>query len=140
MTLPTLREGLRLPFDQFWPMYLDAHRHGGTRACHYLATFCGLSGTFLAALEGEILLMVGGILSGYCLAIVSHKTIEKNKPLIGVNPILGAFADMKMCWLAIRGRLPAEYIRLGLRPIVTGANEGLQKTLKEVSAVDDGLG
>jgi len=117
----TLRAGMRLSFRQFWPMYLDAHRSPATRACHYIATLCGMSSTVLAVIEGEILFMVAGILSSYCIAIASHKWIEHNKPLIGVNPFLGAVADLKMFWLALRGGLSAEYVRLGLRPITSAA-------------------
>jgi hypothetical protein len=119
MTLPTLREGLRMPFSQFWPIYLDAHRQPATRACHYVATIFGMATTLLAALEGEILIMVGGIFGAVCMAISSHKMIEHNKPLIGVNPFYGAIADVKMCWLAMRGDLTAEYVRLGLRPLTS---------------------
>lgn len=119
--LSTLRAGMRLPFSQFWPMYLDAHRQPGTTALHYAATLCGISSTLLAAIQGEILIMVAGILASYCIAIASHKLIEHNKPLIGVNPILGAYADLKMSWLALRGALPGEYLRLGLRPITAAA-------------------
>jgi len=106
-----------MPFSQFWPLYLDAHRQPGTRLFHYLATACGVTGSFLAALESEILIMVGSIIAAYCLAIAAHKIIEKNRPLIRVNPLLGAFADLRMCWHALRGDLANEYIRLGLRPI-----------------------
>jgi len=117
MMLPTLREGLRMPFSQFWPLYLDAHRQPGTRLCHYLASFCGLTGSLLAAVEGEILIMIGSIIGAYCIAIGSHKMIERNQPLIGVNPLYGAAADVRMCWHALRGDLANEYIRLGLRPV-----------------------
>ena len=107
-----------MPFNQFWPIYLDAHRRPATRACHYFATIFGMVSSLLAAIEGEILIMVGGILGAVCIAIGSHKMIEHNKPLIGVNPFYGAVADVKMCWLAMRGDLAEEYVRLGLRPLV----------------------
>jgi hypothetical protein len=121
--LSTLRAGMRLPFSQFWPMYLEAHRQPGTRAWHYIATLCGILSSLLAAIESEILIMAGGIMSSYCMAIASHRWIEHNKPLIGVNPILGAYADLKMSWLALRGALPGEYVRLGLRPITPAAGQ-----------------
>ena len=54
---------------------------------------------------------------GLCIAITSHKLIEHNQPLVGVNPFYGAIADVKMCWLASRGTLAPEYIRLGLLPL-----------------------
>jgi hypothetical protein len=120
MERPTLREGLRMPFGQFWPLYLDAHRQSRTRACHYVATLFGMATSALAAYQGQPLIMVGGIAASVCLAVGSHKVIEHNKPLIGVNPFYGAVADVKMCWLALRGALPAEYLRLGLPPLSTG--------------------
>lgn len=123
--LSTLRAGMRLPFSQFWPMYLEAHRQPGTRAWHYAATLCGILSTLLAAIESEILIMAAGILASYCIAIASHKLIEHNKPLIGVNPILGACADLKMSWLTLRGALPGEYVRLGLRPITAAASRAV---------------
>src|SRR5260221_5949300 len=121
MALPTLGEGLRMPFGQFWPIYLDAHRQSRTRACHYVATVSGMVTSALAAVQGEPLIMVAGIAAAVCLAVGSHKAIEGNKPLIGVNPFYGAIADVKMCWLALRGMLPAEYVRLGLRPLSVAA-------------------
>jgi hypothetical protein len=117
MERPTLREGLRMPFRLFWPLYLDAHRQSRTRACHYIATLFGMATSAVAAYLGQPLIMVGGIAASVCLAVGSHKVIEHNKPLIGVNPFYGAVADVKMCWLALRGALPAEYLRLGLPPL-----------------------
>jgi hypothetical protein len=117
MALPTLREGMRMPFSQFWPLYLDAHRLPRTRACHYVATIFGTATSLLAAIEGQPLIMVFGIAAAVCLAVGSHKVFEGNKPLIGVNPFYGAIADLKMCWLGLRGGLPAEYVRLGLKPL-----------------------
>jgi len=37
-----------------------------------------------------------------------------NKPLIRVNALYGAMSDLRMLWLAVTGRLPEEYRRLGL--------------------------
>jgi hypothetical protein len=34
--------------------------------------------------------------------------------LIRVNVLYGAIADLRMCWLALTGRLKDEYRRLGL--------------------------
>jgi hypothetical protein len=131
MVLPTLREGLHMPFSQFWPIYLDAHRQPATRSCHYVATIFGMTTSLLAALESEILIMVGGIIGAVCMAISSHKVIERNKPLIGVNPFYGAIADVRMCWLALRGGLPAEYIRLGLMPLPVAGAVAVEAAVEE---------
>ncbi|MGH6891087.1 MAG: hypothetical protein ACREEP_02395, partial [Dongiaceae bacterium] len=42
-------------------------------------------------------------------------------PLIRVNPFYGAISDLRMCWLALTGRLWSEYARLGLgQPVPKG--------------------
>jgi hypothetical protein len=114
--MATLRDGLRMPFRDFWRLYLDAHRRPGTRACHYVATLLGMAASVAAALTGNIFVAAGGIACAVALAVGSHRVIEHNKPLIAVNPFYGAVADVKMCWLALTGGLQREYVRLGLAP------------------------
>jgi hypothetical protein len=109
-----LREGLRMPYREFWVAYLDAHRNPGTRAMHYLATLSGMSGTLLAIWFEFLWLMACGIGLGVGMAVGSHHLIEHNRPLIRVNPLYGAISDLRMCWLAVTGRLASEYARLGL--------------------------
>jgi len=81
---------------------------------HYLASVLGLTSTLVAIDQGQVAYMIGGIAMGYVIAILSHRFIEGNRPLIRVNPIFGMFADVRMCFLAATGRLRAEYARLGL--------------------------
>jgi hypothetical protein len=109
-----LREGLRMPYREFWVAYLDAHRNPRTRAMHYLATLSGMSGTLLAIWFEFLWLMACGIGLGVLMAVGSHHLIEHNRPLIRVNPLYGAISDLRMCWLAVTGRLASEYARLGL--------------------------
>lgn len=116
MELPTLREGLRMPFSRFWPIYLDAHRQPATRSWHYAATVLGATMTMVAVARHNPFVMAAGIGAAVCIAIMSHRVIEKNRPLVGVNPFYGAVADVRMCWLALRGELLIEYARLGLVP------------------------
>ena len=109
-----LREGLRMPYRDFWVAYLDAHRNPATRGMHYLATLTGIGGTVLAVWMEFLWFMAGGIGLGVVMAVGSHHLIEHNRPLIRVNPFYGAVSDLRMCWLALTGRLTAEYARLGL--------------------------
>lgn len=121
-----LREGLRMPYRDFWIAYLDAHRNPGTRAMHYLATVTGIVGTGLAIWLEFLWFMAGGIGVGVLMAVSSHRLIEHNQPLIRVNPFYGAVSDLRMCWLALTGRLTSEYARLGLgrpEPRARTANE-----------------
>src|SRR5262245_35243211 len=109
-----LRDGLRMPYRVFWVAYLDAHRNPATRAMHYLATLSGMGGAVLAIWFEILWFMAGGIGLGVVMAVSSHHLIEHNRPLIRVNPFYGAISDLRMCWLALTGRLTSEYARLGL--------------------------
>jgi hypothetical protein len=109
-----LRDGLRMPYRDFWVAYLDAHRKPATRGMHYLATATGIGGAALAIWLEFLWFMAGGIALGFVMAVGSHHLIEHNRPLIRVNPFYGAVSDLRMCWLAMTGRLNTEYGRLGL--------------------------
>lgn len=115
MTLLTRVQIVReMSFAAFWRRYLDAHRRPGTRVAHYLGTALGIASTIATIWYGEAVLMFGGIAIAVLLAVGSHWAIERNQPLIRVNAFYGAVADIKMCWLALTGRLGEEYRRLGL--------------------------
>lgn len=114
MTERTATGRPRLTFQQFWRLYLDAHRHPGTRGVHYSATAVGALATGLSIALDEVLFVMGGIPLAVMMAVGSHWLIEHNQPLIKVNAFYGAIADMRMCWLALTGKLPQEYERLGL--------------------------
>jgi hypothetical protein len=112
--LERFQTGLDMPFAEFWRRYLDAHRRPATRAAHYTATMVGTASTVAAIHFGRAELMIGGIVLAYALAVGSHWLIENNQPLIRVNALFGAMADLRMCWLALTGGLAREYRRLGL--------------------------
>src|SRR5262245_37904431 len=101
-------------FREFWPLYLEAHRFPGTRSLHYVATLLGLTSVVEAILTGEPLVGVAGIAASYVIAVAGHWVVEGNQPLIGVSPLWGAVADLRMCWLATTGRLADEFVRCGV--------------------------
>lgn len=104
----------RLTFQQFWRLYLDAHRHPATRGVHYSATFVGALSVGVSVTLHDILFVLCGIPLAVVMAVGSHWWIEHNQPLIRVNAFYGALADMRMCWLGLTGGLADEYDRLGL--------------------------
>ena len=109
--LQTRRE---MSFAEFWRLYLDAHRQPGTRGAHYLGTALGIASTIAAIWYGQVVFLFAGIVIALVLAVGSHWVIERNQPLIRANALYGALADLRMCWLALVGRLREEYGRLGL--------------------------
>lgn len=100
-----------MTFREFWPLYLKAHRLPGTRALHYFATILGVSAAIEAIVTLHPVIFVIGVPLSYCVAIASHRLIEGNQPMIRVNAAWGAIADLRMCWLAIAGRLAAEFAK-----------------------------
>jgi hypothetical protein len=97
-----------MQFKQFWPVYLHAHSRRSTRALHYAATgFFGFMAAIAVAVE-EIWVVPAGIAGSYAVAVTAHWCFERNRPLFLVNPLWGAVADLRMCWLALTGRLRRE--------------------------------
>ena len=101
-------------FKEFWPLYLSAHRLPGTRALHYFATALGILSAIEAIAAQQVWIFFAGIGLSYAIAISAHWFVERNQPLIGVSAFWGAVADLRMCWLALTGRMEIELIRRGI--------------------------
>jgi hypothetical protein len=98
-------------FKEYWPLYLSAHRRPATRACHYLATGAGISAAFISFVLAAPLIFIATVGTCYVVAIASHRHVERNRPMILINPVWGAIADLRMTWLAVSGGLRAEFAR-----------------------------
>lgn len=104
-----------MTFEKFWPVYLAEHRNPLNRRLHFIGT-----GAYLALLVG---LLVGGLirwiwivpLVAYGFAWSGHFLVEHNRPATFLHPWLSLMGDHKMAWFALRGRLMAEYERLGIQ-------------------------
>jgi hypothetical protein len=97
-----------MTFKDFWPLYLQAHRHRGTRIGHYAATTIALATIAASIALQAIWLMALGIVLGYAIALAAHRLVDGSRSLVTVNPLWGAVADFKMCWMALTGGLSAE--------------------------------
>ena len=95
-------------FNEFWPLYLRAHQHRGTRIGHYCATTLALSAVAASIALQSIWLTVLGIAAGYGIALAAHRLGDGSRSLVMVNPVWGAIADFRMCWLALTCGLSAE--------------------------------
>jgi hypothetical protein len=98
-------------FKEYWPLYLRAHRQPATRACHYVATGAGISAGLIALFLGAPSIFIVTVGICYLVAIASHRYIERNRPMILINPLWGAMADLRMTWLAVSGGLRTEFAR-----------------------------
>ena len=102
--------GPPMTFREFWPLYLQAHHHPGTRAVHYAATVIGVGSALAVAITWQPAFLLG-IGLAYGLAIGAHTVIERNRSMVRVNPVWGAMADLRMFWMALSGGLQAEIAR-----------------------------
>jgi hypothetical protein len=105
-----------ISFKDFWPVYLQAHRHRGTRIGHYAATATALTTIAASLALHETWFIALGIALGYAIALASHRLVDGSKSLVTVNPVWGAIADFRMCWLALTGDLEAEIAQHVRRP------------------------
>src|SRR5262245_35585309 len=108
------RIGGHMSFRDFWPFYLRSHRLPGTRALHYFATAFGILAAVEAIMAQQPSVFVLGIAISYLIAICAHWFVERNEPLIRLNAFWGAVADLRMCWLALRGRMKGELAQHGI--------------------------
>ena len=110
-------------FTEFWPLYLRAHQHKWTRIGHYCATASALTAVSLSFAFQTVWLTILGIVLGYGIAIASHRLVDGSKSLVLVNPVWGALADFRMCWLALTGGLAGELARhVGRAPSRAGGS------------------
>jgi hypothetical protein len=126
-------------FKEFWPLYLRAHQHRGTRIGHYCATVIALSTVAASIALQAIWLTMLGIVLGYAIALASHRLGDGSRSLVLVNPVWGALADFKMCWLALTGGLAAELAQhVGSSPdeveasMVRGPRYGGRRSMQRV--------
>lgn len=102
-----------MTFQQFWPIYLRAHRLPGTRALHYFASAIGVLAAIDAIADREPWIVCAGIVAAYAIAAGAHWLVEGNHPVPRVNPLWWGIAELRMYWLALTGRLDTELERLG---------------------------
>lgn len=102
-------------FAEFWPFYLREHSLPRTRALHYIGTMLVIGIATYAAVSGRWLWLIAMPLAGYFFAWVAHFTVEKNRPATFTYPLWSLYADFKMwfCWLT--GRLASELEKAGVK-------------------------
>jgi hypothetical protein len=110
-------------FNEFWLLYLREHREPGVRVCHYVATVVGAGLFTVGVVWGPLWLLLLVLPAGYGLAWFGHRVFQGNNPVVASRPskaIWGAGCDLRMCWLALLGRLGPELARAGIS--ATGAD------------------
>lgn len=98
-------------FASFWPEYVRAHSHPGTRAIHLAGTLAGWALLIAAIALRHWWWVVLALIVSYALAWVSHFFVEHNRPATFEHPLFSWWADQKMVALMLTGKMNAEVRR-----------------------------
>lgn len=109
-------------FEEFWPFYVEGHRHPVNRALHYVGTSLGLASLTIGVITRRPLLLLAAPILGYGPAWVGHFFIEGNRPASFRHPLWSFRADLKMLGLALRGKMGAEVERICGKAAQRGAS------------------
>ncbi len=100
-----------MTFVEFWPEYVRAHSKPATRAVHCVATIAGWM-----LVGGAIVLqrwwwIAAAVVISYALAWISHLFVQHNKPATFEYPLWSWWADQRMVFLTLIGRMGDEVRR-----------------------------
>ncbi len=103
-----------LPYSDFWPYYLRAHKRPLTRALHAIGTILGLALLGAGATIADWRLIAAAPLVGYGVAWLSHLVVEHNAPETFKHPWFSLISDLRMVGLMLTGRLGRELEKHGI--------------------------
>lgn len=100
-----------MTFAQFWPEYVQAHSQKGTRAVHLVGTLAGWI-LLIAAIALQRWWLIGvALIVSYSLAWISHFLLEHNRPATFEHPLWSWWADQRMVFFMLIGRMNDEVRR-----------------------------
>lgn len=101
-------------FDEFWPIYLNAHRSPETRFLHFVGTAAAVGCVVAFATTRKPRWLLAALAAGYGPSWAGHALVEGNRPATLTHPLWSLKADFKMLEMAASGTLDAELARLGI--------------------------
>lgn len=94
-----------MTFDEFLPLYLDAHADRRTQVVHAVGTLGALALAGAAIGMRKPKLAALALVVGYLPAWLSHFVIEGNTPKSFAYPLFSLRGDFVMAYRLIRGEL-----------------------------------
>jgi hypothetical protein len=111
-------------FTDFWPYYVRAHSRPKTRALHATGSTLAVLSLILA-LSINLWILVLVPIVGYGFAWYSHFFVEHNRPATFGHPFYSLFADYRMVFLMMAGRMGeevAKYVPADPPPVALGSH------------------
>ena len=100
-----------MTFADFWPEYVRAHSKPATRLVHLVGTLAGWMLVGAAIAERRWWWIAIALVLPYALAWVSHFFLEHNKPTTFKHPLWSWWADQRMVFLMLIGKMGDEVRR-----------------------------
>jgi hypothetical protein len=94
-----------MTYNEFWTIYLQAHRKPGTRACHFAGSAAAIVLVLCAIAARDWRFLVAAVVVGYAFAWIGHFAIERNRPATFGHPFWSLLSDFRMFGLWCAGRL-----------------------------------
>jgi hypothetical protein len=93
-------------FADFYPFYLDEHRHPVSRRLHVLGTSIALALLITALLTRNGWWVAVALVQGYAFAWVGHFFFEHNRPATFRYPLFSFMGDWRLWWETVSGQRP----------------------------------
>ncbi|OLU17333.1 hypothetical protein BVH01_12380 [Pseudomonas sp. PA1(2017)] len=92
-------------FAEFYPYYLEEHRHPTCRRLHYVGSLLVLVVLGYALISGQWLWLLALPVIGYGFAWVGHFAFERNRPATFEYPLYSLMGDWVMLKDMLTGRI-----------------------------------
>ena len=92
-------------FAEFYPYYLEEHRHPTCRRLHYVGSLLVLVTLGYVLLSGQWLWLLALPVIGYGFAWVGHFAFERNRPATFQYPLYSLMGDWMMLKDMLTGRI-----------------------------------
>src|SRR5688572_5849313 len=93
-------------FAEFYPYYLNEHRHPISRRLHFIGLFGVIVCTFMAIVTLHWQWLPAAVLCGYGFAWFGHFFFEKNRPATFQYPFYSLLGDWMMFKDMCIGKIP----------------------------------
>ena len=104
-TIKKLKEANPQNFEEFFPLYLEAHSSVTNRRLHFIGTTLGLLLFPSAYLSNNYMIIFLSPVIGYGFAWIGHFYFESNIPATYSKPLWSFRGDFRMYGMMLRGKL-----------------------------------